>query len=363
MKILFCIDTMTKGGAERVIANLSNYLINEQKVEILTLLNRKCQYEIDNNVKIYSLNISEKRKNILEKFIYTLNNVKEYCDKIKEINPDIIISFLPRSSYYSIIAAKLNRKKIIVSDRNDPNIEYRDFINRTLMKALYKKADGFVFQTEEAKKYFKKKIQNKSVVIPNPINEKFLCNSYSGEREKIIVTVGRLTEQKNQILLINAFKEISKKYSEYKLFIYGEGPLKDSLTRYIEKEGLRENVILKGIANNIKEEIYKKKMFVLTSNYEGMPNALMEAMGIGLPVISTDCPIGGPKFLIKNGNNGLLVKVNDNKNLEESIIRIIEDESLEKKISLNAAKSMKKLKPKIINEKWKEYIYTIGEKE
>ena len=204
------------------------------------------------------------------------------------------------------------------------------------MKILYPLADGFVFQTKEAQEYFDKKIQKKSVIIPNPINEEFICEPYNGEREKKIVTVGRLEEQKNHKMLIKAFSKLPEGLSEYKLIIYGEGSLRPELEKQIKELNLLGRVFLPGQVDDVKNRIYKAGLFVLSSNYEGMPNALMEAMALGVPCASTDCPCGGPRFLIKNEYNGLLYNVNNELELKLAINKIIGDEELSKKISKNA---------------------------
>lgn len=212
---------------------------------------------------------------------------------VKNVNPDIILSFLPRSSFRAILAAKINRKKIIVCDRADPKMEYRKLINKILMKLLYKHADAFVFQTQEQKEYFSKTIQSKSNIIGNSLNNQFLENVKSEVGlEKKIVSVGRLAASKNQKLLINAFSKVHKKFPDYKLVIYGKGPLKEELELQILKLGLEGYVLLPGVKDNIIAEIHNASLFVLTSDYEGMPNALMEAMSLGLPCISTNCSGG-----------------------------------------------------------------------
>lgn len=252
--------------------------------------------------------------------------------------------------------------KTVISVRNDPKIEYKSKKDKLLMKLLYPKADGYIFQTEEAKRYFNKKIQDNAIIIPNPINETFKRESYADEREKIIVSVGKLEEQKNQMLLIKAFQEVEKKYDNYKLIIYGEGSLRAKFESEIEKIGLKGKILLPGISNNLKEELYKKKMFILSSDYEGMPNALMEAMALGLPVISTNCPCGGPEFLIKDEINGILVPVNNKDKLVEAMLQLIENEKFSRKIGIEATKISEDLAPKKINEIWEKYILSIIKK-
>ena len=224
------------------------------------------------------------------------------------------------------------------------------------MKRLYKKADKIVFQTNDAMNYFSEDIRKKGIIIPNPLNPIFLNSYYEGKRKKTIVSVGRLEEQKNQLMLIRAFSKISKEFNEYNLKIYGEGTLRSKLQNEIDRLELNEKVKLCGISNNIKEDIKDASLFIITSNYEGMPNALMEAMALGLPVISTDCPCGGPKFLIENKKNGILIPVGDEKVLIESIRMILNNNKFAIQIGKNALEIGEKLSPNIINQKWNDLI-------
>lgn len=357
MKILFVIGPLKSGGAERVVANLSNEFVKNNSVFIATTVDENSDYIIDKNVKIICLD-DGKKNNFFKKNIIRIKNLKKL---INEEKIDIAISFLPEPSYRLMIA-KNNKIKTIISERNDPNIEYNSFIKKILTKLLYCKADGFIFQTEDAKKWFCKKIQKKSIVIPNPINEKFISNAYYGKREKTIVNVGRLVKQKNQKMLIDAFNEVHKKHNEYILKIYGDGELYDELKKQIKNLKLEDYVFLMGKKNDIKKEIYKSGIFVLSSDYEGMPNSLMEAMALGIPCISTDCPIGGPNFLIENNKNGLLFQVNNKDELVANINLLIENEQLAKELSNNANKICEILNPKIINRKWREYIEEVVKK-
>lgn len=354
MRILFCLGSMTKGGAERVVANLANWLISENEVAIVVTPPNKSSYKLDDKVTFYTLdNFNDKKSNLL---IRNIRRVKRLNKFINEFNPDIILSFLPEPSYRVLFLKTFNKKKVIVSVRNDPKIEYKNVFNRLIMKILYSNADGFVFQTEDAKNYFSKRIQANSVIIPNPINPSFIQEEYKGKREKTIVTVGRLETQKNHKLLIDSFNLIKDDFSDYNLFIYGSGSLENELKDYVKKLNLSKRIVFKGECDNIKEEIYKSSLFVLSSDYEGMPNALMEAMSLGLPVISTDCPCGGPKFLIKNNVSGLLVPVNDTKGLSEAITKILSDRTFADNISNEAHKISDLVNPDVINKKWVEYI-------
>ncbi len=365
MKIMFCIGDLRKGGAERVITNLSNELCKKNSVTILTTTNKRIEYIVDNRVRLISIDNDSKKET--EKFILYRNlyRIKRMKEIILNQKPDIIVSFLKEPCARALILKTFSRKikkiPLIISIRNNPSNVFNKKIDKIMLKTIYNNADGYVFQTEEAKEYFNKEIQERSAIIANPINPEFICERYNGIRENKIVSVGKLMKQKNHKLLIEAFANINRKYPEYKLLIYGEGELREKLEERIRALKLEDKILLKGNSDNIKKEIYKSKIFVMTSDYEGMPNALMEAMAMGIPCISTDCPCGGPKSLIENEKNGLLIEVGDLNELQKSIIRLIEDNDLANQISKNANKIGQVFTTEKINQKWIEYINKIQE--
>lgn len=361
-KIIFSIVSMEKGGAERVVATLANTLCENNDVSIITLVHGKIQYSVNEKVNTICLATGKKNRNKLLKFVFFPVNFLKRCLKMKKIfkneKPDIIISFLPESCFLTAFLKDKN-SKLIISDRNDPKVEYKDFKYNFLMKKLYPKADGYVFQTNEAKEYFEKFIDFKTKkwsIILNPVNPVFLNKVYEGEKVKKIVSVGRLQEQKNQKLLIEAFSIISNKFPEYGLYIYGEGPLRFDLENKIKELKLDEKVFLPGAVDNIGEEIKDARLFIMTSIYEGMPNALIEAMVLGLPVISSDCPCGGPKMLIENEKNGYLFK---NNNIEDLICKIellLNNEEKCREIGYEASKIVRLVNSNKINKEWEKII-------
>jgi len=249
---------------------------------------------------------------------------------------------------------------IIVSERCDPKTRYdTSKIRKWIMQKLYPKADGFVFQTEDAMNYYLDIIGDKGIVIPNAINEDFLREPYKGLRKKKIVSAGRFTDQKNFTLLIEAFAKVSQIHSEYELVIYGDGPQRDKLQSLTKKLGISEKVKFPGYVKNFGDHIIDASLFVLSSNFEGMPNALMEAMALGLPCISTDCPAGGPRYLIKNGENGYLVKVGDVEELVGVMDRVLNDTKLQLKISNNAKSIVGSLNPEKIYSQWENNLINI----
>ena len=374
MKILFNCLTLEKGGAERVITTIANELIKKNDITILTLKKSDVMYKVDNKIKI--LTVDKKNYHLCNKIT---NKLKKFSIirlfKMKKIvlneKPDVIISFLPepslRIAFLKKVSRKINKIPTIISIRNDPNVEYHNFLLRKITKHLYSKINGFVFQTNDAKGYFKAllKREDNMVVIPNPINGRFLVDKYfDGERKKEIVTVGRLEKQKNHMLLIDAFYDFSKKYNDYKLYIYGDGSLKEDLKNHIKELKIGNKVFLMGQVDDVKKHIYDSSVFVLSSDYEGMPNALMEATALGIPCIATDCPCGGARDLINNNKNGILISPKCEKELYEAIVKIVDDSNLQLEFSKNGIENSKKYridKILILWEKIIEKITTRGE--
>ena len=189
----------------------------------------------------------------------------------------------------------------------------------------------------------------------------FNISPYSDVRKKKIVCTARLSPEKNQAFLIKTFALIKDKYPEYKLEIYGEGPCRNDLQKLIDDLNVNSCVRLMGRKHDIIKYIQDASVFVLPSNSEGMPNALLEAMALGIPCISTDCPIGGPADIIDDGVNGILIPMNDQNALIEAIDKIISNQIFANKLSKNASLVTSKFDTDIICKEWGEYLIKIKE--
>lgn len=353
LKLLFYINILGGGGAERVIVNLSNYFASKTGTEVVLVASYpvKEQYEVNDGVDLRYLVPMQTNDAYFKK---NLRYIKELRSIIKNEQPDVTLAFMPEPNFRLLIASIGLKCKKIVSVRNAPEREYASFFYKVLAKILYRCTDMVVFQTNEAKKFFSKKIQKKSVVIMNQVNEKFFDTAIV-KRRKDIVTIGRLTEQKNHKLLICSFSKICDKIED-NLIIYGEGPLRDDLTDFIKEKGLTGRVFLPGYTSDVIGSIKDAKVFVLSSDYEGMPNALLEAMALGIPCVSTDCPCGGPREIIKNGENGFLVPTNNADVLAKKMFELVNNEDLQKEFSQKARESAEKFKPNKIFVEWEKVL-------
>lgn len=350
MKILFIIGRLAGGGAERVVSELATIMSDTNDVYIMMIASSKVEYNVSNNIKLIDCS-----KRLSIPGINFIKRIIAMKRAIKDINPDICISFTVSVNIYAILACLGIKTKLIVAERNDPRFDPSSKILRILRRILYPFANNYVFQTNGEKEFFSKKIQKKSVVIPNPVNTN-LPNPYVGKREKRFVTAVRLVPQKNLTLAIDAFERVVKKYPEYMFEIYGEGPLKEELQNYIEKKCLKKNVLLKGRSNNLYNDINSACGFILSSNYEGISNSMIEAMALGIPTISTDYPSGGARELIKTGINGYLIPVGNVVEMSKYIFRIIENENETLLISKNAVCIRNELNIEHIMNNWINYI-------
>lgn len=355
LRIAFVITGLLAGGAERVMANLANELVaNGHNIRIIVMKKAVTDYKLDSRIEFVGADaLSVNGKN------HFFKGLRFYVKNIREYKPDLVVSFLPKTIIISMLCKFLLFKKIPVIACERANPRARKGIVGIFNNILFKKADGCAFQTREARDYYNIKDISKVAILNNPMSEDFCVDVFLGERKKEIVTAGRVSKQKNHSLLIDAFAMISDKYPEYKLIIYGDGPLMNNLRNKVTQLGLSEKVILPGRVDNIKDKIYESSLFVLSSDFEGMPNALLEAMALGLPCISTDCPVGGPGEVIRSYENGILVPVGNAEAMAEAMDKALLDKKFAEKLGKNANKIYEKFSSKKVAEEWESFIYKI----
>lgn len=355
MKLFFYITSIERGGgAERVICNLASRFFDAgHDCTMVTSHPEIDEYELSSGIK--RVNLAPSRRNGFIK-----RNRELYSglrNLVKREKPDVLISFMAEPNFRAVAACIGTQTKCVISVRNDPDYEYPTVIHKWLAKTLFRHADYVVFQTTDAKNWFPRSIRKKSEVLFNPVGDRFLNEPVAGRGNDIVAT-GRLENQKNHRLLIDAYIAVSDK-TDGKLIIYGEGALRADLQDYIDNRGFHDRILLPGKTSDVVSAIKGAGLYVLSSDFEGMPNALMEAMALGLPCISTDCPCGGPKELIENGKNGLLVKKGDVSSLSSAMLRVIENPSMAEDLGRQARLSAQRFSSAKVFGQWCNIVRSI----
>lgn len=304
-KILFVIPALSNGGAERVVSKISSELAkHDYDVDILTFYNTDKDYFV--NEKVFIHNLSKGKLEDYKKF-GTLRRLKLIRRKIQEINPDEIFPFLDHVFIYVYIALFFTRfkKRVYYLMRNNPKFQGKK--QRILTNFFNSFAKKIIVQNKGQKAYLSKRKQRKTTVIPNPIDEKYIkFEKKFNDTPKQLFSVGRLEKQKNYELALNSFAHITKDYPDLNYVIFGQGSLKEQLVDMCEKLNIKDKVEFRGFSSSFDEIYGQGDIFVMSSIYEGMPNALAEAIAVGVPVISTNCEFG-PDDLVLDSQIGVLV--------------------------------------------------------
>lgn len=320
MKIACVAYLHGTGGAERQITMLANAMSKKNyEVHLIVLVDNKSKYEIYPEVIVHDL--TECEKNTKVRFVSRFFALEK---ELKAIRPDISVHFWLQSAYFCAMMNKSVCGKVIYSERGDPgDSEYNGILGR-IRNLAFKRIDWFVFQSEGARDYFLSKIVERSTVIHNAVSiPENLYTTLPEERKNIILNVGRLHPQKNQKLLIDAFNLIKDQIADYSLHIYGDGELERELNDQIKRLGLEKRVFILPSTKDIYDRMRESSLFVLSSDYEGMPNVLLEAMSLGIPSVSTDCKPGGARTIISQNKNGIIVPLNDKEKLADAMLDVL----------------------------------------
>ena len=397
-EVMFVLPVMHGGGAERVAAQIMNKL-NERGYDTRFILTSAKKNEVvrsDLNEKTELIILTEEMKTetvgqkiahlparaystifgkLYEKqgkyvpasigkatIEWQYHREIAWLRKYMQDNPDMtVIVFLQPSIPMVLLAAQGLPNKVIISERADPNRLMKKRYGKPFIEKYYTRADAAVFQTEDAKSVYPEAISKKGTVIFNPLKDN-LPQPYHGERNKNITTFCRISNQKNLPLLVEALSKVHSKHPDYTLRIIGDAPNEEgrevlqAIDQQLDKLNLKESVKLEPFMKNVHEAVIKDCMYVNSSDYEGISNAMLEAMAIGMPVVCTDCPIGGAKATITDGENGLLVPIQNAEALASAMNRMIEDNELADKLSHNASQIREELSLDKITEKWMQLL-------
>lgn len=354
-KLVFLIGDLRIGGAEKMLAyaaNVSTGIFDD--VTIVTLQDDPGVYQLDPKIKVVELNIPTAHKS---KPARSLARCRYLRRALRQLSPDIVIAFVNPTIVYAYFCAPKSAM-LVGADRGNPAALPR--FNRMISRSIYARCDRLIFQTQAAAGLFSEKIRRKSVVIENPlIIQGKDPGVYTGIRKKTIVSTSRLDKEKNVDVLIKAFAK-SQASRDHVLQILGTGSEEKRLRQLSLELGVQDKVEFLGDVIEVMDTIADAGMFVLASRQEGIPNGLIEAMAAGIPCIATNCMAGGTNTLIQNGENGLIVDIDDVEGLTRAIDFYCSDADVCERFGARAAEVRQTLKETAIRQKWIQFYSNIN---
>lgn len=362
-KIAFYIGSLRKGGAERVFVNLADYFRKEgYEVVMVTQYRFEEEYDLPLGVGRILSDIGEEEvtHSRIRNFFRRLNKLHAIW---KEQKPDLVLSCIGKNNFMAVVSVMGTDTKAVVSVVGEAAEEYPTRAMRMLANLLFPHAAGIILQTERSRAFFRKKVGTRAVVLPNSLNPAFIRPRYEKEREKEIVSVGRMDKNKNHEMQLRAFAALPPAYSDYTLTIYGDGELRSSIEELADELGIADRVRLPGVVPDVADRIGRASLFLLTSYSEGVSNALIEALALGLPVIATDVPSGGTQELMADGVSGLIIPAGDQKALEDAMEKILGDSAYADSLGREAARIQERLAPERVNALWRTYFEGIMKKQ
>lgn len=367
MKIVFIISSLGAGGAERVATTICNAWAEiGHKVTIITFDDEPLKpfYKLDSAIKLFGLGVLGVSRGFTDAIFRNFSTIRRIRQHLRQIDPDCVVSFMDTTNVKTLLATLGLSIPTIVSERTDPSQQIIARPWRLMRRITYSWAKLIVVQTTEALNFFPKKIQQKIIIIPNPVllgSSSILSPDITLSGNLKIVGMGRLSSEKRFDLLIRAFGQIHEKHGAT-LIILGEGPLRQELIALRDRLGLTNIVNFSGQIKNPFSVIKQANIFVLSSEYEGFPNSLLEAMACGIAVISFDCP-SGPRNIIRHGVDGLLVPPLDVEGLANAIDRLLSDDTERRRLAQNALEVRNKYALDKIMEMWNRAIMIAGSKQ
>lgn len=352
-KIAIIANSLSRGGAEKVSKILVEWFyLNSIDISMITLSNSSDNsYELNNEVPFYEINDESKFGKISK--ISKLRKIvtENKFDTVVVMGTPLLLVVFP--------ALILTRVKIITSERNDPSNFKGKKTTKYISRFFLLFTNGVIFQTRKAQIYYSKLIRNKSIIIKNPVQIDSVKNREINPNTNNIISVGRLVKQKNHKLLIDSFNSLLEDLPNSNLTIYGEGQCRKYLEEYIKELDIEDKVFLPGVSSNIHDIMLTSTIFVMSSDFEGLPNALIESISLGVPSISTDCPSGGPSEIISHEVNGLLVPTKSKKELCTAMKRLLTDKELYNRLEKNSSETRINYSPDIVCKEWIDYIVSV----
>lgn len=355
-KILVAIPSLSAGGAERVVTTLANEWSHDGRGVVIATFETaaaKPYYALDPGVRLLKLDLPPVSTPKWRAIAHTSKRIAALRRTISAERPDVVVSFLTKMNVMAALAADGLGVPVIISERNNPYVQKFDWFWDTARGLAFPKAFAFVTMTQGAAEFFPEKQRRRTRIIPNPVSIPAIDHKSGGGRT--ITAVGRLTGQKRFDRLLEAFALVARDFPEWSLVIWGEGELRPDLEALTEKLGLGARVRLPGLTDSPGAWIETADILALSSDYEGWPNVVIEALAGGVPVVAVDCDFG-VKEILEGGALGLIAPREDVGALAAALATMMRDEPLRRDLSAKGREAAKQYAPGAIAAKWNALI-------
>lgn len=356
-RILFLTHSLGGGGSERVTVNVANHLAESGwEVGVIPLVHSLVDYPLNERV---ARDISLPQGG--HRLVRGVRKLFHIIGAVRRFDPDIIVS-LGAGYGYLVLAQLFHRHKLITSLRNDPDFLFRGHRGRELAyRATFMLSTRIVFQTTGAAGYFSPRLRRKAEIIGNPLREGLTHNDTPfARRSREIVSFGRLLPQKRLDVLVSAFALFRQRFPTYTLTLFGRGPERDNISRLVASLGLEEVVKIEDFRRDIHERIRGSSMYVLSSDVEGVSNAMLEAMAIGLPAACTDCPPGGARETINRYETGALAEVGNARSLADAMESIAGSPERADSMITRGRLLLDEMSSSVVYAQWVRLLETVG---
>jgi GalNAc-alpha-(1->4)-GalNAc-alpha-(1->3)-diNAcBac-PP-undecaprenol alpha-1,4-N-acetyl-D-galactosaminyltransferase len=355
MKIALTIASLGSGGAERVMSLLANHWAERgDDVTLITLQTTAADaYVLDPRVARVALGLVEDSTGLAGALSNNRRRLSALRSAIKRSGAQAVVSFEECTNVLAILATRGLGVRLVVSERTDPTVHNVGRVWNALRRLTYPLADALVVQTARLLPWARRAMLRSAAAhaIPNPLRQlKRVREPRQGGSGRIVVALGRLWPEKGHAVLIRAFAALAPEFQEWRLVIVGDGPEHGALRALADSLGVLDRVALTGWMDTPEEALATSDVFVMSSRYEGFSNALLEAMGVGLPVVSTAC--GGSEEMIEHGVNGYVVAIDDAAGLAGAMRILMADAQLRERIGAAAAAASRRYTMQTIIPMW-----------
>ncbi|HEX2826100.1 MAG TPA: glycosyltransferase [Burkholderiales bacterium] len=354
MNIALVIASLGTGGAERVMSELANHFAERgDRVTLITLDTIDLDaYPLAPNIERVALGLVRESTDLGRALAMNWQRLRAVRRAVRHTGARTVLSFEERTNVLVVVATLGLSVRRVVSERTDPTHHEIGVVWAVLRRLTYPLADAVVVQTARLLPWARRAALRRRAAhaIPNPLRTLKGCARAGGAREPVIAALGRLWLEKGHDVLIRAFAAVAPDYPEWRLTIVGEGPEREALTALAASLGVADRVALPGWMDVPEEVLACAGVFVMSSRYEGFPNALLEAMGAGLPVISTAC--GGTEEMIEEGRNGYVVPIDDVTALAAALRRLLGDPALRERLAADARTAAQRYSPHRVVPMW-----------